>query len=85
MSRRTMYLIAAGVLLFLLFFHVVPNYFLIFPKGHASFADTFVDVDEYIERYNAADPRSQRAMEASHLHRELESHGLIKRRNLLDY
>jgi hypothetical protein len=66
-----------GIVAFLLFFHIVPAHLTVFPKRSPSFADTFVDVDEYLKRYNDQNFIGMLVMQASPLHQQLADRGLI--------
>jgi len=66
-----------GIMAFLLFFHIVPAQLTVFPKRSPSFADTFVDVDEYLKRYNDQNFIGMLVMQGSPLHQQLLDRGLI--------
>lgn len=66
-----------GIVAFLLFFHIVPAHLTVFPKRSPSFADTFVDLDEYLKRYNDQNFIGMLVMQASPLHQQLADRGLI--------
>ena len=68
---------ATGIVAFLLFFHIVPAHLTVFPKRSPSFADTFVNVDEYLKRYNDQNFIGMLVMQASPLHQQLADRGLI--------
>ena len=68
---------AVGLFVFFLFFHIVPAHLTVFPKSAPSLADTFVDVDEYIRRYNDQNIIGMLVMQASPLHQQLVGRGLI--------
>lgn len=70
-------ILAAGVLGFLLFFHIVPAHLVIFPKQVPSFANTFVDIDDYLKQYNAANFIGQIALSQTYLHQQLIAKGLL--------
>lgn len=67
--------ICVGVLLF---FHFVPKGMVVFPKEHPSFADTFIDLDGDLRRFNEADPFSQIGLNNTYKFRKLAEKGLIK-------
>ena len=83
LSRKMIGIVIGGAVLFLLFFHVVPSAMVVFPKEHASFVDTFIGIDEYVQRFNSAGIDVRLGMSQSHLHRELVSRGLIEKQNRL--
>lgn len=66
-----------GIVAFLLFFHIVPAHLAVFPKRSPSFADTFVNVDEYLKRYNDQNFIGMLVMQASPLHQQLLDRGII--------
>ena len=76
-SLRLPAIAVAGIFMFLLFFHIVPAHLTVFPKRSPSFADTFVDVDEYIKRYNDQNFLGMLAMQATPLYQQLAERGLI--------
>jgi hypothetical protein len=76
-SLRLPAIAVAGIFMFLLFFHIVPAHLTVFPKRSPSFADTFVDVDEYIKRYNDQNIIGMLAMQATPLYQQLAERGLI--------
>ena len=76
-SNRSLYVLAAGLAAFFLFFHIVPKQLVIFPKQTPSFADTFVDVDEYLQKYNSANFIGQIALSQSYLHQQLVAKKLL--------
>lgn len=73
--------VAAGVVGFLLFFHIVPAHLVIFPKQFPSFANTFVAVDDYLEQYNSTNFIGQIALGQTYLHQQLVSRKLIVNRS----
>ena len=76
-SLRSPAIAVAGIFMFLLFFHIVPAHLTVFPKRSPSFADTFVDVDEYLKRYTDQNFIGMLVMQASPLHQQLADRGLI--------
>jgi amino acid transporter len=66
-----------GIVAFLLFFHIVPAHLTVFPKRSPSFADTFVNVDEYLKRYTDQNFIGMLVMQASPLHQQLLEKGII--------
>ena len=78
--------IAAGIggILFLLFFHVVPSRMVVFPKASPSFADTFIDVDEFLKRYNEGSFIDQIAIRQTYVFRQLREKGIIVNSNESD-
>lgn len=66
--------LAAG---FFLTFHIVPDTLTVFPKDHPSFADTFVDVGQFVKRYNDADLLTRIQMRQTRLFREMDKRSLI--------
>lgn len=71
--------ILIGIVLFLMSFHIVTNGGITFiPKEHLSFADTFVNVNSYIKRYNEADQITRLSMVGTYLHRKLMGKDFIR-------
>lgn len=64
-------------LLFFLFFHIVPDRGAVFPKKSPTFANTFIDVDEYIKKYNNANMLVKAKMKKGYIHQELKERGYI--------
>jgi len=69
--------LAAAAFVLCLFFHIVPDSLTVFPKEHPTFADTFIDVTDYVKRYNDADLITKISMKQSYIFRKLEEKGLI--------
>jgi len=65
------------MVLFMLFFHIVPSNLLIFPKMFPTFADTFVDVDGFLKRYNEADLFDKLSIRRSYIYIKLEESRVI--------
>lgn len=68
---------AGGIAAFLLFFHVVPTHTAVFPKASPSFANTFVDLDEYLTQYNTGSYIDRLAMRQTYLFQQLKAKGLV--------
>lgn len=65
---------------FLLTFHVVPSVLVVFPKQHPSLADTFIDVPDFIARYNKEGLLERLRGDHEYIAARLEDRGLIKSR-----
>jgi hypothetical protein len=76
----------AGIcgILFLLFFHIVPYHNVVFPKASPSFADTFINLNEYLKRYNEGSVFDQIFMQQTYIFRQLREKGLIVKVNKED-
>lgn len=68
---------AGAILSFLLFFHVVPASRIVFPKAFPSFADTFVNLDDYLRHYNSGNFIDKIAMRQTYLFQKLMEKGLL--------
>ena len=68
----------SGIIGFLLSFHIFYGPWALIPKDYLSFADTFVTVDEYLERYNNASFIERVSLLNSNLHRRLKERGMIR-------
>jgi hypothetical protein len=62
---------------FLLFFHVIPTRMTVFPKESPSFANTFIDLAEYLKQYNSGSFIDQIAIRQTYLFQQLKARGLI--------
>ena len=75
-------LLIAGLLLFILGFHIVmyPGGVTLIPKKHLSFSETIVDVDEIIHQYNARGLGERLRGEGVNMYlvRKLEAKGIIE-------
>ncbi len=84
-SGRTLWIVAGvGGILFLLFFHIVPSRMVVFPKASPSFADTFIDVDEFLKHYNEGSFIDQIAIRQTYVFRQLREKGIIVTSNERD-
>lgn len=75
--RITVFFVVAATL-FLLFFHIVPKHGVVIPKSYPSFADTFIDIDEYLNRYNRGSFFDKIAIRQSALFQALRAKGIIR-------
>ena len=76
-----LFVIGAAFLGFFLFFHVVTDPLRIFPKQYPSFANTFVDLDEYVRHYSDGNFVDQVAMRQTYLFQQLKEKGLIVKKD----
>lgn len=78
-ARKKKFIIGAGaaLILFMLFFHIVPTHLTVFPKEYPSFANTFISVDDYLNQYNDANFLIKIPMRTSYLFRKLSEKGII--------
>ncbi len=73
--------VGIGGSLFLLFFHIVPYHNVVFPKVSPSFANTFINVNEYLKRYNEGSFFDKIFMQQSYVFQQLTEKGLIVKVN----
>lgn len=71
-------LFVVGLTFFFASFHVFFDVPAIIPKDRFTFADTFMTVEDWIERYNRASPLERISLKQSKVHRALEARGLIR-------
>ena len=80
-SNYKRYIIEGIILIFLFFFLLSVHIFIDVPtiiaKDHLTFADTFVTVDDFVQRYNNAPPLARIGISQSHIFVELQEKGLI--------
>ncbi len=72
--------VVVAILFFLLSFHIIPDYLMIFPKEHLTFSNTFInksDVDNLIDRYNDASLFEKQTIRQEPLMRKLIEKGII--------
>ena len=65
------------LLLFCLSFHVITDHLTIIPKEHLTFAETFVSVDEIVQKFNKADMFERLKIRESYLFQKLLEKGII--------
>jgi predicted nucleic acid-binding Zn ribbon protein len=65
------------VTLFFLFFHLVPDELVVFPKEHPTFADTFINVNDFLKTYNNADVFTKISIRQSYIFKKLVENKLI--------
>ena len=66
-----------GSIVLLSSFHIVYDVPTLVAKDGVTFADTFITVDSYLDRYNSASRPTQIHLEQTNLHRRLEEKGLM--------